>query len=167
MLHPNNIVTFFDHMDSKFVKHVAKFRPWLRNIDLNQSGASEKDVVTLLKSCKQLHPKDIKGGCKGDLYCEAVTSLYPDLEEIEITGANTTEIGLITLLKGCPGMHPNGITATESTSTKYRPVPKGDLFLEAVVKLRPDITEISLEPGCGSLSDKGLAALVSDFDIQP
>ena len=72
-------------------------------------------------------------------------------------GAKVTEIGLIPLLKGCPDLHPDGITADGE------PIAKGDLFLEAVVKLRPDIAKISLDPECTSLSDKGLVALVSNY----
>ena len=83
-LHPDNISTFFDHKDSSFVKNVIKFRPKVRSINLDQSTtqedvrklafASEKDVVALLKSCKNLRPENIEGGhkvcvCRGMYVC--------------------------------------------------------------------------------------------------
>lgn len=128
---------------------MAKYRPHLQHINLDYSPASDDDLIELLKSCRELRPENIHGGSRGDLYCQSVAAQYPDLKKINVN--NATELGLIELLKGCPTLHPDNITGCNQ---------KGDGFLQAVVRFRPKITEISLN-ACDLLSDRGLATLVS------
>lgn len=148
-LHPDNISTFFSHKDGSFLQLVAKYRPQLQHINMEHSDASDNDLIELLKSCRELRPENIHGGNRGDLYCKAMASQYQDLKQIVVN--NATETGLIELLRGCPGLHPDKITGCDQ---------KGDTFLQAVIRFRPEVTDISLEK-CDILSDRGLATLVS------
>ena len=129
---------------------VGKYRQNLKHINLDNSIASEEDLIELLKSCRDLRPENIHGGSRGDVYCKAVATQYPDLQEIELNTA--TESGLVELLKGCSNLHPDKITGCNNQ--------KGDVFLRAVVKFQPQIKEITLEE-CNVLTDRGLATLVS------
>ena len=152
-LHPDDISTFFNHKDASFLGLVGKYRPNLEHINLDNSLASDEDLVELLNKCRHLRPEHIRGGSRGDVYCKAVASQFPDLKEIDLN--NATEKGLVELIKGCSDLHPDKITGCSQ---------KGDAFLRAVVKFRADIEEITLE-ACDVLTDRGLATLVSDVPM--
>ena len=87
---------------------------------------------------------------KGDLFYEAVAHKYPELEALDLTNMpKVTDKGLAALIRGCPKLLPENLVCSS----------KGRLFFQALVKSRPNLTQVDLRD-CEGVTDEGLAELV-------
>jgi hypothetical protein len=130
-----------------FLAAVAVVHPGLTSINLQHcKHVTDAGLNKIVLGCPTLLPDNIRSVAKGDLFLAAIASVHPDLTSLNLQHCKrVTDAGLKTIVLGCPTLLPDNIDS----------VAKGDLFLEAVALMHPDLTSLNLR-GCKHVTNLGL-----------
>ena len=157
LLHPNNV--FSESKGDAFLSAVPQHHANLKEIHLTGcDGVTDAGLAFLMTECHKRYPESnlmpenvmANPGVKGPLFLSAVAKSCPTLVYMDLVPfTGITDEGLAELLIHCKHLHPDSIVSED----------KGDVFLSAVAKHRPELTRIDLS-ACAAVTDAGLAMLM-------
>ena len=138
-LYPDSITS--DRKGDLFCEAVAKYRyADIKAINLDGCpDVSDIGIQYLVEGCPNLLPDNITAvdSKKGDKFLQAIGSCYETIDNIDLSNCeNVSDEGLVYLMKGCPNLHPDSVKVKHNV--------KGPLFVNAVARHRPELTEIDL-----------------------
>ena len=140
-----------------FLSAVAEHHQHITEIDLlGCEMVSDTGLAMLMEKCPKLHPDKVMSKNKGPLFVAAVATYQSDITEIDLIGCDSVnDDGLGVLITKCAKLHPDKVLSYV----------KGPVFVAAVAKHRPDLTQIELN--CAETEAELVALLLSCPQLHP